>query len=72
MHVYGEVRPDLPAACAQLGLALHRFEWVSKMSAAGFERNALYLVRPDGYVAWADAGADPNELRSYLDRNRLM
>ena len=29
------------------------------------------LVRPDGYVAWADAGADPNELRSYRDRHRL-
>ena len=51
--------PDLQEACAQLGLALHRFEWVPKMAAAGFKRDALYLIRPDGYVAWADAGADP-------------
>jgi hypothetical protein len=71
VHVYGEVRSDLQEACAQLGLALHRFEWLTKMAAAGFKRDALYLIRPDGYVAWADAGADPNELRSYRDRNRL-
>ena len=71
VHVYGEVRPDLQEACAKLGLALHRFEWVKKMAAAGFERDALYLVRPDGYVAWADAGADPQQLRGYLDRHRL-
>ena len=71
VHVYGDVRPDLREACAQLGLALHRFEWVAKMAAAGFERDALYLIRPDGYVAWADAHAEFNHLRSYLERNRL-
>lgn len=71
VHVYGEVRPDLQKACAELGLALHRFEWVPKMAAAGLHRDALYLIRPDGYVAWADAGADPQQLRSYLDRHRL-
>ena len=71
VHVYGEVRPDLHEACAQLGLALHRFNWATKMAAAGLKRDALYLIRPDGYVAWADAGADPNELRSYRDRHRL-
>jgi 2-polyprenyl-6-methoxyphenol hydroxylase-like FAD-dependent oxidoreductase len=71
VHVYGEVRPDLHKACAELRLALHRFEWVPKMAAAGLHRDALYLIRPDGYVAWADAGADSQQLRSYLDRHRL-
>ena len=41
------------------------------MATAGLARDALYLVRPDGYVAWADAGADLNQLRSYLEQNRL-
>src|SRR6185436_8894788 len=70
-HIYGEVHADLQEAWAKLGLGLHRFEWVTKMAAAGLERDALYLVRPDGYVAWADAGADPQQLRSYFDRNQL-
>jgi len=71
VHVYGKVRPDLQDVCAHLGLALHRFEWQAKMAAAGFTPDALYLIRPDGYVAWADAGADPQQLRSYFDRNQL-
>jgi 2-polyprenyl-6-methoxyphenol hydroxylase-like FAD-dependent oxidoreductase len=70
-HVYGEVRPDLRDACAQLGLALHRFDWVSKMAAAGFKRDALYLVRPDGYVAWADEDAAVDRLRRYLRERQL-
>ena len=71
VHVYGEVRPDLQEACAQLDLALHRFEWVTKMAAAGLERDALYLIRPDGYVALADAAASVATLRGYLARRQL-
>lgn len=72
VHVYGDLRANLQEACAQLGLALHRFEWVTKMAAAGFKRDALYLIRPDGYVAWADADADPAQLRSYLERTLTL
>jgi hypothetical protein len=39
------------------------------MSEAGFVSGALYLVRPDGYVALADARCTPERLRGYfLDR----
>ena len=37
------------------------------MRAAGFERNAVYFVRPDGYIGFTDAGADPNRLERYID-----
>jgi len=70
VHVYGEVRPDLQEACAHLGLALHRFQWQPKMTAAGFKRDALYLIRPDGYVALADAGATVDRLQRYLREQR--
>jgi hypothetical protein len=39
---------------------------VAKMAAAGLKRDALYLVRPDGYVAWADEGAAVDRLQRYL------
>jgi 2-polyprenyl-6-methoxyphenol hydroxylase-like FAD-dependent oxidoreductase len=71
VHVYGEAPAALQEECARLGLALHRFEWVTKMAAAGLERDALYLIRPDGYVALADAGAGVDRLRHYLQANRL-
>ena len=32
----------------------------------GFLAVALYLIRPDGYVALADPQADPERLRDYF------
>jgi hypothetical protein len=31
------------------------------------ERNALYVVRPDGYIGWADPEARAAKLEHYLD-----
>ncbi len=36
------------------------------MKEAGFERDALYLVRPDGYVALAAPQANVERLRRYF------
>jgi hypothetical protein len=66
-HVYGEPRSGVAEACAELRLALHPFAWQPAMRRAGLRRGALYLIRPDGYVALADPRADPQRLRHYLD-----
>jgi hypothetical protein len=66
VHVYGEVRPGVAEACAELQLPLHRFAWQPGMRRAGLESGALYLIRPDGYVALADPQADPERLRHYF------
>jgi 2-polyprenyl-6-methoxyphenol hydroxylase-like FAD-dependent oxidoreductase len=65
VHVYGTVRPGVAEFCAELQLPLHHFEWRQGMQRAGLLRSALYLVRPDGYVALADPHADPERLRHY-------
>jgi 2-polyprenyl-6-methoxyphenol hydroxylase-like FAD-dependent oxidoreductase len=65
VHVYGEPRGGLAEVCGELGLPLHVFRWQPAMRRAGFRRAALYLVRPDGYVALADPDADPERLRAY-------
>ena len=57
---------NLLATCEARGLAMHVFPWNSRMDAAGFERDAVYLVRPDGYVAWA-AARGAAAIASYLD-----
>jgi 2-polyprenyl-6-methoxyphenol hydroxylase-like FAD-dependent oxidoreductase len=66
VHVYGEARPGVAEACAELRLPLHLFAWQPGMRRAGLERAALYLIRPDAYVALADPEADPERLRRYF------
>jgi 2-polyprenyl-6-methoxyphenol hydroxylase-like FAD-dependent oxidoreductase len=67
VHVYGEASPALATTCERRALPLHTFPWRSAMDGAGLARNASYLLRPDGYVALADAGAGPEKLGGYLD-----
>ncbi|HZY89349.1 MAG TPA: FAD-dependent monooxygenase [Gemmataceae bacterium] len=66
VHVYGEPRVGLAEACAELRLPLHLFARRQEMRRAGILRGALYLVRPDGYVALADPHAGPGRLRAYF------
>jgi 2-polyprenyl-6-methoxyphenol hydroxylase-like FAD-dependent oxidoreductase len=70
VHVYGMPSAPLADACAGLGLPLHAYRWERGMARAGLTRNAVYLVRPDGYVALADPKASPERLRGYVERLR--
>jgi 2-polyprenyl-6-methoxyphenol hydroxylase-like FAD-dependent oxidoreductase len=68
VHVYGEAANGVREVCAELGLPLHIFGWQQGMRRGGLQRGALYLVRPDGYVALADPRADTARLRQYFDK----
>jgi 2-polyprenyl-6-methoxyphenol hydroxylase-like FAD-dependent oxidoreductase len=56
LHIYGKPSPDIEALSAARGVPLHVFAWNAETEQAGFAQNAVYLVRPDGYVAVASAG----------------
>jgi 2-polyprenyl-6-methoxyphenol hydroxylase-like FAD-dependent oxidoreductase len=71
VHVYGAVEGSVGEACAELRLPLHVFAWQQAMRRAGFQNGAVYLVRPDGYVALADPSADPERLRQYFRERTL-
>ena len=47
------------------------FAWGPEVARTGLRRNAVYLVRPDGYVALADPDASPNALSSYLTAREI-
>ena len=70
MHVYGRAPAELEAACSELALELHVFDWSASARTTGVREDALYLVRPDGYVGFADAAADVSHLRAYVERLR--
>jgi hypothetical protein len=70
VHVYGTLRADLQAWCNERGISLHSFAWRPEHAAAGLARDALYLLRPDTYVALADSAGSPSALdRYFTDRN---
>jgi 2-polyprenyl-6-methoxyphenol hydroxylase-like FAD-dependent oxidoreductase len=71
VHVYGAATPLVTATCSARGLPLKLFPWEPAMRKAGLRSGAMYLVRPDGYVALADAGQSPAALERYLDSRRL-
>ena len=70
VHVYGEPRRGVAEACAGLGLPIHAFAWTPKMGRAGLVRGAIYLVRPDGYIAWSILRGDPDRLGRYFKQPR--
>ncbi len=71
VHIYGRAMPEIRVVCADQHLALHEFSWQSAMTRAGLERDALYLVRPDGYVALAATEQSTSELRAYLEAHGI-
>jgi 2-polyprenyl-6-methoxyphenol hydroxylase-like FAD-dependent oxidoreductase len=65
VHVYGTASARLTEWCASR-VVLHAFGWENAHAVAGFARNAMYLVRPDGYVALAAQEQDPLHVERYL------
>jgi len=71
LHVYGDAGRDVRVFCQQRQLPLHVFAWHPSMRASGLRRDALYLIRPDGYVARSDGKDGVAALASYLDARQL-
>lgn len=72
VHVYGAPPPGLAEACDELRLPLCLFDWRPAMRKAGLRQAAVYLLRPDGYVALADSHADPRRLRQYFEERPYL
>ncbi len=70
-HVYGEASAPVRAGCVAHGLPLECFSFHPVHAAAGLERNALYLLRPDGYVALAERQPDSGTLARYFGERGL-
>jgi hypothetical protein len=71
VHVYGELTSGIEALCTARQLPLHVFAWRPQFARSGLRHNALYLVRPDGYVALTDDRARAQTLADYLDTRKL-
>jgi 2-polyprenyl-6-methoxyphenol hydroxylase-like FAD-dependent oxidoreductase len=65
VHIYGHRDPAIAQYCTDHNLPLHTFPWTSAAAKTHLHENALYLIRPDGYIALAD----PKPTVAALDEN---
>ena len=72
VHVYGTASAALAAWCGDHDMPLHVFGWRSEYEAAGLARDALYLLRPDTYVALADGSGAPDALARYFEGHGIQ
>lgn len=70
-HIYGAISAHLKTVCTDRGIPVHVFPWQSDMTHTGLQRDAIYLVRPDGYVALANADSDEATLKTYLSEHKI-
>jgi 2-polyprenyl-6-methoxyphenol hydroxylase-like FAD-dependent oxidoreductase len=71
IHVYGQAPAELDAWRRRYDLPMHVFDWRDDFKKAGLARNALYLMRPDGYVGLASPVATSEALARYLTARRI-
>jgi len=71
VHVYGEASTEIRTMCDRRKLPLHVFAWRPAMRRAGLRRNAVYLVRPDGYVALAAVADAATAIGTYFDTHKI-
>lgn len=51
LHIYGESLPQLEKWARGMNVKVFAFKWHDKYAKAGLVRNAVYLLRPDQYIA---------------------
>jgi hypothetical protein len=71
VHVYGTAQAQLRKWCQERSISLRVYAWDDACDAAGLEQDAIYLVRPDTYVALAASEQDPATLDRYFDKVRI-
>lgn len=70
-HVYGRAENRLREACARRRLPLHEFPWNADAERKGLAKNAVYVVRPDGYVSYASRDQGLRRLERLFSRFKL-
>jgi 2-polyprenyl-6-methoxyphenol hydroxylase-like FAD-dependent oxidoreductase len=71
VHVYGVADPALAAWCEIRKFLFHTFAWDAAFKEAGLRENALYLIRPDTYVALAQETQTPQAVEAFFARTGI-
>lgn len=72
LHVYGKMTAEFKQFTQQQNIKSYEFAWEENLNKLGFEKNAIYLIRPDGYIAYADTVQNYQELHLFLEVNKII
>ncbi len=71
VHVYGAAEAGLRTWCEARSVPLHAYPWSGAMKDAGLQDNALYLIRPDTYVALAEPTQSVAAVEQFFDKVQI-
>ncbi len=72
IHVYGAAQAELQTWCAARNVPLQVCPWSDAMRQAGLRENAMYLIRPDAYVALAEPASSVDAVERYFTEVRVQ
>jgi len=71
MHVYGEAKAAFVNNARDMGIPVHLFAADEAVKKAGIKPNSAFLIRPDGYIAFATCDQDVKPLKQFIEKNML-
>jgi hypothetical protein len=71
VHSYRNPTNALSNLLSEKNIPLYIFEWKPEAETAGYLRDAIYIVRPDGYIGLADEAGDIVKISAYCDTHIL-
>ncbi|GGJ71414.1 FAD-dependent monooxygenase [Virgibacillus salexigens] len=67
VHIYGSATSKMQHFCYENGIKLYTFSFDSIAEGKGLQKEAIYLIRPDGHIGFTNSHQDINKLKAYLD-----
>ncbi|GAB1795474.1 hypothetical protein PMEGAS228_19920 [Priestia megaterium] len=72
IHVYGTAAEKLKKSMQEKDFSLHEFSWNSYLKKAGLQKDALYVIRPDGYIGFISSEQRIDLLHQYLHTHKIL
>jgi FAD binding domain len=72
VHIYGAAAEPLVRWCATHHIGLQAYPWQAAYASTGLRADALYLLRPDTYIALAAEAQDPAQLERYFTQRAIV
>ncbi|MCM3191693.1 FAD-dependent monooxygenase [Priestia megaterium] len=72
IHVYGTAAEKLKKSVQEKDFSLHEFSWNPYLKKAGLQKDALYVIRPDGYIGFISSEQRIDLLHQYLNTHKIL